>query len=223
MDTLIQSQTTGAGTGAFLAVAVWAAAIVAAVIATVQRAQGTREILERMGEVERSIKALSEPARPAVAPSRTSAKFGAALYQESPSPIAGLLSWPGAALTLVAALLGLAGGGLLLVSARGGSEMGARYQQQLGQLRVSQDSLLLLVQGLRDSARIASERANTSPASTRAATAPAAKPAPLATASREAPSRKSAVLPKAPALDPGAIGASPKAPDAAIPKAPVAP
>lgn len=223
MDTLIQSQSTSAGVGSILAIVVWAAAIVAAVIAAVQRAQGTREIRERMGEVERSIKALTEPVRPAAPPTRTSAKFGAALYQESPSPIASLLSWPGATLTLVAALLGLAGGGLLLASGRSGSSADAQYQRQLGQLRASQDSLVLLVQGLRDSVRIASEKANSSLASTRAATAPTAKPARLASATREVPSQKSAVLPKAPRLDPGAIGASPKAPEAVIPKAPVAP
>jgi hypothetical protein len=195
--------------------AVWAVAIVAAVIAAMQRAQGTGEMREQLKELERRTASLVEPERPAAASSRATPKFGAVFYESTPSRFEGLLSWPGAVPTIVAAVLALASGGILLArrSTDGGQQ--ARYQQQLMTLRASHDSLALLVQGLRDSVR-----AVQAPAQTASAPARAANPAGSGSKGRPAPAQERTrtaaippapkILPAAPALDPVASGSAAK-------------
>lgn len=200
MDSVAQSQAAGAGSGILLALGVWALAVVAAVIATLQRHQAVKQLREQLAELERKV----TPPVAAPTPTRTGPSFGATFYQESPSPLAGAFAWPGALPTLLAAVLAVAGAALLLMSARGDRSGEARLAADVSQLKASHDSLLIAVTSLRDTVRLAAQEgpSSTSPARPQPDASPIKR---VTTASREArSSRKSAITP-APAIPPAPV------------------
>jgi hypothetical protein len=221
MDTLLHSQPAGAGVSPMLTLALWAAAIIFAVVATVQRARGASELREKLRELEQKLAAPAVPVAPARGNSgRATPSFGATFYESSPSPLQGLLAWPGAVPTVLAAVLAVGGAGLMVAGSRGDADDGAGYRRQLSGLQASHDSLAVMVKDLRDSLRVVAA-APTAVTVRKPATAPAEPTKPLATAMRSrspqgaaiprAPAAP-AVLPAAPALDAGGSGAIPKAP-----------
>lgn len=215
MDTLLASQPAAAGVSPILILAVWAAAIIAAVVATVRRARGAGELRDQLRELERKLAAPSPPMRPN--PARATPSFGATFYQATPSPLDGLLAWPGAVPTLLAAVLALGGAGLMVSGASSHTDGGTGYRQQLIGLQASHDSLTVMLKDLRDSLRVLAA----APVARKQAATSAEPTRPLATALRSsvppsagiprAPAAP-AVLPAAPALEAGASSAIPKAP-----------
>jgi hypothetical protein len=217
MDTLLSSQPAGPGISATLILAVWAAAIVAAVVATVQRARGAGEVREQIRELERKLVAPVAPVR--AVPSRATPSFGATFYESTPSPLEGLFAWPGAVPTILAAVLALGGAGLMVAGSRSRADDGAGYRRQLIGLQASHDSLALMVRDLRDSLRVAAAVPAATAARRPSASTEQARP--LATAMRTRSSQGTAiprapavpgVLPDAPKLEAGASSAVPKAP-----------
>ncbi len=205
MDTLLASQPAAAGVSPMLILAVWTAAIVAAVVATIRRTTAAGELRDQLRELERKL------AAPVGAnPTRATPSFGAAFYEATPSPLAGLLAWPGAVPTVLAAVLAVGGAGLMLTGSNRHADDRAGDRRQLLGLQASHDSLMVMVQDLRDSLRVLAA----APVPRRQTASSAEPTKPLASALRTN-SPRARTIPRAtaaPALEAGAGGEIPKAP-----------
>jgi hypothetical protein len=154
---------------------IWAMAIGAAVLASLQRAGETARLRAELAELRESS---AQAARAAGRAGRRTGPMFAALYQEQPDTG---LGGSGAILaTVAAALLGLAGGGLLWRDATGHGRAPVGAPAELARVQHTQDSLGAVVGQLHDSLRLvlATAKTETVPRAVASATR---KPAPAAT------------------------------------------
>jgi hypothetical protein len=204
IDSLPAHAVTNAGPS-IIPLLVSAAAIGAAVVASMQRAAEIASLRAELGELrERATQAASPAGR---APARRTGPMFQALYQEQPDLLERLGASGPLLATCAAALLGLASGGLLWWDVARHRQAPAVAPAELALVQQTQDSLGALVSKLQDSLRlVAAAATEAAPRPSAPASAAAARAGRKTTTTAAIPS----VLPP-PKFSPTGLGAGAQA------------
>src|SRR5689334_4666341 len=150
-----------------LLLVVWIGAILAGLAASVQQTSVVAKLHDEVRDLERRtgpIKSSQSSADDTRSGTGASPLFAALYADKRPSLWAEISSRPALAVTLLAAVLGIAGGGLLVAETAKVRVLALAQRQELTDVRAAHDSLATLVRHLRDSLMVTASHVAAAPA-----------------------------------------------------------